>query len=258
MKIDLSDKVALVTGAAQGIGNGIACVLAEAGAHVIAVDVQREKADETVCSIRQRGGSADFIAADVSDEANVEEMFRQVSARHSALHILVNNAGIALFAGISGTASNDWDRVMAVNLKGIYLVTRFAVPLLKAAPASSVINIASVHATLTIAEMTAYASAKGAVVAMVRSLAQELGRDGIRVNAVSPGFVDTPLLQSWLDSETDPKASEARVKGLIPTGRITTATEVGNLVAFLASDLARSITGANYLIDGGLTSRLMH
>jgi NAD(P)-dependent dehydrogenase (short-subunit alcohol dehydrogenase family) len=258
MKIDLAGKVALVTGAAEGIGGGISNVLADAGAHVVVNDIQVDKGQKMVEAIRQRGGSAEFIAADVSDEIAVRQMFDDVKARHSSLHILINNAGIALFKGLADTESTEWDHVVSVDVKGIYLVTRHALPLLKSTKAASIINIASVHAILTVDGMTAYAAAKGAVVAMVRSLAQEFGRDGIRVNAVSPGFVDTWLFHSWLEHEPDPQASMARVKGLIPTGRITSVDEVGNLVAFLCSDLAPSITGMNYIIDGGLTCRLMH
>lgn len=137
-------------------------------------------------------------------------------------------------------------------------MTRAALPLLQAAQSASVVNIASVHAQLTVANITAYAAAKGGVVAMGRSLAQELGSFGIRVNTISPGFVLTPLLERWLDSEPDRVATLARVNGLHPLGRIGTPADIGALVTFLSSDYAQFITGANIPIDGGLSTRLMH
>ena len=148
--------------------------------------------------------------------------------------------------------------MLAVDLRGIYLITRTALPLLKATRNGSVINIASVHAQATIADITAYAAAKGGVVAMGRSLAQELGRYGIRVNTISPGFVDTPLMDRWLAAELDPLATMARVNALHPLGRIGTPQDIGYLVTFLASDYSSFISGSNITIDGGLTARLMH
>ena len=143
-------------------------------------------------------------------------------------------------------------------LLGIYLVTKTALPLLKEAENASIINIASVHATMTVANMTAYAAAKGAVLAMGRSLAQELGPFGIRVNTISPGFMDTPLLDCWLATQPDPEAAMQRVNGYHPLGRIGRPEDIGNLVTFLAGEQAGFITGANIVIDGNQTTRLMH
>ncbi|MGK7877534.1 MAG: SDR family NAD(P)-dependent oxidoreductase [Xenococcaceae cyanobacterium] len=258
MHIDLTGKVALITGAAQGIGAGTAKVMSAAGAHVVVNDIQAEKGEQIVRELRQKGFSAEFIETNISNEQDVAKMIETIRANHNALHILVNNAGFAMFKGITDTEPNDWDNVMSVDLRGIYLVTRASLPLLEAGAPASVINIASVHAQLTVANMTAYATAKGAVVTMVRSLAQELGPRGIRVNAISPGFVDTPLFRSWLDSEPDPEESLKRVTGILPIGHIASQEDIGNLVTFLSSDKAVSITGANYVIDSGLTTRLMH
>lgn len=258
MRIDLTGKVALITGAAEGIGRGTADVLAAAGAHVIVNDVQVHKGEQAVGEMRDKGWRAEFIEADISNASAVANMIDIVQARHGALHILVNNAGFAMFKGLADSRPEEWDQIMNVDLRGIYLVMRTALPLLEAGAPASVVNLASVHASLTVANMTAYAAAKSAVVGMVRSLAQELGPKGIRVNAVSPGFVGTPLFYRWLESEPDPSVSLQRVTGLLPLGRIASPEEVGYLIAFLSSDLAGSITGANHLIDAGLTTRLMH
>ena len=147
---------------------------------------------------------------------------------------------------------------MQVDLRGIFLMTRGALPWLRQAGQSSVVNIASVHAHATVPNLTAYAAAKGGVVSMTRSLCQELGPYGVRVNSISPGFTQTPLMDRWLAGEADAAATMERVNGLHPLGRIAEAKEIGYLAAFLSSHYASFITGENVTIDGGLTSRLMH
>ena len=258
MNVRLDGRVALVTGAGEGIGRGVALALAAAGAEVIVNDKNAETGEGTATEILVGGGHARFVQADVSDPHAVAAMFHTIAARTPALHVLVNNAGFNLFKGIQETTLEEWDAIFKVDSTGVYLVTKAALPLLKAAGGASVVNIASVHAQLTVANITAYAAAKGAVVAMGRSLAQELGPLGIRVNTISPGFMDTPLLDRWLASEPDPAATMARVNGYHPLGRIGRPEDIGNLATFLAGDVSGFITGANIVIDGGLTTRLMH
>jgi NAD(P)-dependent dehydrogenase (short-subunit alcohol dehydrogenase family) len=258
IQVSLEGLVALVTGAGEGIGRGCALVLAEAGADVIVNDINAEAAEATVAAVRQKGRRSLFVPADVADAAAVAAMLERVRAEFGALHVLVNNAGCNLHKGIADTTAEEWDRVLGVDLKGIYLVTRAALPLLKEAGSASVINIASVHATMTIADITAYAAAKGGVLAMGRSLAQELGPMGIRVNTISPGFIRTSMVERWLASTPDPQAAMARVNDFHPLGHIGAPEDIGNMVAFLSSDLASNITGANIMVDGGLTTRLMH
>jgi NAD(P)-dependent dehydrogenase (short-subunit alcohol dehydrogenase family) len=258
MEINLEAKTALVTGAGAGIGQGCALALARAGADVIVNDINPMSGQATAVEIQKMGRRSLFVQADVAHEGEVRAMFDRIRTRFDALHVLVNNAGLNLFKGIEDTAPEDWTHVLSVDLGGVYLVTRAALPLLRQARQAAVINIASVHAQMTIADITAYAAAKGAVVSMGRSLAQELGPSGIRVNTVSPGFVDTPLLRRWINSEPDPAATVERVLGFHPLGRMGTPEDIGNLVTFLASDLAEFVTGANVPIDGGLSARLMH
>lgn len=258
MNVRLDGRVALVTGAGEGIGRGCALALAASGAQVFVNDKNPVTGEDTAETIRASGGQAHFVAADVSNAHQVQAMFDAVAQRSRSLHILVNNAGVNLFKGIQDTSLEEWNSVFNVDAAGIYLVTKTALPLLKAAGSSSVINVASVHATMTVAYMTAYAAAKGAVLAMGRSLAQELGPFGIRVNTISPGFMHTPLLESWLATEPDPEATMQRINGYHPLGRIGRPEDIGNLVTFLAGDESSFITGANIVIDGGLTTRLMH
>jgi NAD(P)-dependent dehydrogenase (short-subunit alcohol dehydrogenase family) len=258
MDIRLDNRVALVTGAGEGIGQGCALALAASGAHVIVNDINPATGQATAERIRQMGRRSLFVQADVSDPRAVQAMADAVQQEFSAVHVLLNNAGFNLFKNLEQTTPEEWDRVMSVDLRGIYLVTRALLPLLKAAQGASVVNIASVHAQATVADITAYAAAKGGVVAVGRSLAQDLGRYQIRVNTISPGFVRTPLLDRWLNAELDPQASLGRVLGFHPLGRIGTPQDIGNLVVFLASDASSFISGANLTIDGGLTARLMH
>lgn len=258
MQISLAGHVALVTGAGAGIGRGCALALAEAGASVVVNDLRADDATATVALIAEKGGRARAVQADIADGAAVTRLLAEIEADHGKLHVLVNNAGFNLFKGIATTTPEEWDHIFAVDLRGLYLVTRAALPLLERAGGASVINIASVHAQLTIPDITAYAAAKGGVVAMGRSLAQELGPRGIRVNTISPGFVRTPLHERWLAAQPDPAAADARVVGYHPVGRLGTPEDIGALATFLASEQAGFITGANVPIDGGLSTRLLH
>ncbi len=258
MEISLAGKVALVTGAGDGIGKGCALALADAGARIVINDINATTGQAVADEIQRMGREAVFVQADVTDPLQVQAMIDDIAQRFGALHILVNNAGDNLFKGLADTELHEWDRIMNIDLRGLYLVTRACLPLLKQAGGASIINIASVHAQATLGNITAYAAAKGGVVSMTRSLNQELGPFGIRVNAISPGFVMTSLLQRWLESEPDPAASMSRVNHMHPLGYIAEPQDIGQLAAFLCSPLARCITGANITIDGGLTTQLKH
>jgi NAD(P)-dependent dehydrogenase (short-subunit alcohol dehydrogenase family) len=256
--IDLEGQTAVVTGAAQGIGLGIASGLGRAGATVILGDIAEAGGEAAADHLRGLGLKARFAAVDVSNETSVKAFASRLAREVSGLNVLVNNAGVAFFAGIQETDLDAWNEVIDVDLRGPYLMTRHLAPLLKQGAPAAVINIASVHALMTVDNMAAYAAAKGGVVAMVRSMAQEFGPAGVRVNAISPGFVDTPLYRGWRDSQSDPRAAEARVTNALPLRRIGHPDEIGDLTAFLCSPLAASITGANFVLDSGLTTRLMH
>jgi len=258
MNIDLGGKWALVTGAGSGIGRGCAQVLAECGANIAVNDIDLAAAEKTAGQIARTGRQSLALRGDVGDESAVASMYATLAKSTDKLHILINNAGFNMFKGIADTTPQEWDRIMQVDLRGIYLMTRAALPMLKAAGKSSVVSIASVHAHATVPHLTAYAAAKGGVVAVTRSLCQELGPMGIRVNSISPGFTNTAIMERWLASVPDPEATMKQVNGFHPVGRIAEPQEIGHLAAFLSSDYAGFITGENVTIDGGLTSRLMH
>lgn len=257
MEISLKNRVALVTGAAQGIGEGIALVLARAGADVVVCDVQQEQGQATADAIAALGARSLFIKADVSDPEAVAAMMNEV-AEFGALDIVVNNAAVEYFRSMAETTLEEWDHTQSVDLKGIFLMTKFARPLLLKSEHAVIINIASVHATATIPDLGAYAAAKGGIVALTHSLAQDLGREGIRVMTVSPGFINAGMTKVWLDSQDDRKKTVDRVNNMHPAGRIGTPEDIGNFIAFVCTDLGGFINGVNVIIDGGLTTMLHH
>lgn len=258
MEIDLTNKVALVTGSSMGIGRGCAEMLSEAGAHVIINCRKEEDGLKAAACIQKNGGRASFIGADMSDLDSISAMLTEVHKKHGKLDILVNNAGMNLFKGIRDTSVEEYDSILNLDLRGLFFACKGAVPLMEKAGGGTIVNIASVHASATIGNIAAYAAAKGGVVALTRSMCQELGPLGIRVSTISPGFIKTPLVDRWLESEPDPEETLQRVNNLHPSGRIGTSREVGAFVVFLSSEFGGFLTGANLVQDGGLTSRLMH
>jgi NAD(P)-dependent dehydrogenase (short-subunit alcohol dehydrogenase family) len=257
IKLNLQGKVALITGASLGIGKGCAECLAEAGAHVIINGRGEKDGQKTADEINRGGGSAEFLRGDMSVLDEIHDTFARINKSHGKLNILVNNAGFNLFKSVQDTTPAEFDSIINLDLRGLFFITQAAVPLMKKAGGGSIVNIASVHATSTIGNIAAYAAAKGGVVALTRSLCQELGPLGIRVNTISPGFVETPLMDRWLASEPDPKATMDRVNHLHPSGRIGNPREIGAFVVFLASEFGGFFAGANLIQDGGLTTRLM-
>ena len=258
MEISLKNRVALVTGAAMGIGEGIAMVLARAGADVVVCDIDDEKGEASARAVAEVGRRSLFVHADVADSEAVEEMMERVKADCGGLDILVNNAGLEYFGSIEDTTVEQWDRTHDVDLKGIFLMIKAGLPMLKRSEHAVIVNIASVHAQATIPDLGAYAAAKGGVVALTRSLAQDLGRSGIRAISISPGFINTAMVEAWIASTPDPEATVERVNNMHPAGRIGTPEDIGNFVAFACSEMGGFIDGADIVIDGGLTTMLQH
>jgi NAD(P)-dependent dehydrogenase (short-subunit alcohol dehydrogenase family) len=258
MEIALTNRVVLVSGAAQGIGRGIALVLARAGAHVVVCDIQAEEGQATADAIADLGHRSLFVHADISDPAAVSSIMDQVATKFGGLDILVNNAAVEYFRSIEETTIEEWDRTQSVDLKGIFLMTKSALPMLRDSEHAVVVNIASVHATATIPDLGAYAAAKGGIVALTRSLSQDLGRQGVRVITVSPGFINAGMTKVWLDSLEDRQGTLDRINAMHPSGRIGTPEDIGNFIAFACTDLGGFINGVNVIIDGGLTTKLHH
>ena len=249
----LRDKVALITGAGSGIGRESATLFAREGACVVVVDVNDEGGEATVTEVARAGGRALFVHADVSRAADADRMVREAEEAFGALHVLFNNAGISHARDGDAVATEEevWDLTMAVNLKGVFLGCKYGIPALRRAGGGSVINTASFVAVLGAATpQLAYTASKGGVLALTRELAVVHARENIRVNALCPGPLRTELLMQYLDTE------QKRQRRLvhIPMGRFGEAAEIARAALFLASDEASYLTGATFLVDGGITA----
>lgn len=253
----LRDKVAIVTGSSSGIGIGIAEIFAEQGARVICTARRQAEGEHVADVIRKLGYVATFIACDVSVEDSVNSMVEAVIDQFGRLDILVNNAGVNFVAAFEDTSLSDWDRVLNVDLRGTFLCTRACIRQFLRQESGSVINIATVHTQACLPGAAPYDAAKWGMVGMTKSLAVEYASRGLRFNCVSPGLIDTQIWDDIQNGAEDLDKCLDHWRANIPMGRVGTIHEIGNAVAFLASDEASYITGANLLVDGGMTSQLV-
>jgi NAD(P)-dependent dehydrogenase (short-subunit alcohol dehydrogenase family) len=249
----LSDKVALITGAASGIGRASAQRFAAEGASVVAVDVDEAGLAETAALVVDAGGTVSTTRADVARSEDCAAMVEHAETAFGRLDILFNNAGVML-AGDDDAISTDesvWDRTMAINAKGVFLGCKHGIPALRRAGGGAIVNTASFVAVVGAATpQLAYTASKGAVLALTRELAVIHAREGIRVNALCPGPLHTEMLMAFLDTE---EKKERRLVH-IPMGRFGLATEIAEAALFLASDESSFITGSDFLVDGGITA----
>lgn len=248
----LSGKSAIVTGGAQGIGAAIVRRYLEEGAQVALLDRSAAAIDAALAAL-PHGSAVKGFTCDVSVANDVEDFYRSASGWLGALHVLVNNAGTVISGGLEEMSEADWDRVFDVNVKSIYLVTRHAIPLLRAAGGGSIINMASESAFIGFPMHPAYCASKAAVVHLSRSMATRYAPDRIRVNALCPGTIDTPLFRAFLTQQPDPDATRHEILRMHPLG-IGTPDDIAHAAVYLASDESRYATGAPFLIDGGSTS----
>lgn len=246
--VDLSGRKALVTGGSRGIGLSAAKFLVRAGCQVAIVYRRRQREARRAClELEALGGPGLAFRADVSDEREARRAVAQAVARLDGLHILVNNAGIWPGGAVEEISPSYWEEVFAINARGTFLMTKFAVPFFKAQRFGRIVNVSSTAAQRGEAYHSHYAATKGAVTSFTKSLASELGPYGITVNAVAPGWVDTEMSQRELGDKRRRRAIEQE----IPTRRVSTADDVGGVIAFLCSDYARQINGAVISINGG-------
>jgi NAD(P)-dependent dehydrogenase (short-subunit alcohol dehydrogenase family) len=244
--------IALVTGSGSGIGRATTRVLAEEGAHVYVTDVNGAAAETVAGEIVKAGGAATALTADVSLGQDVTAMFRAVEAAHGRLDVLVNNAGLNVGGDFRHLSDADWVRIREVNLDGVVRVARDGFALLKASGRGSLINVASIMAHRGLRPLTAYSATKGAVTALTRGLAVEYAPFGIRVNALCPGFVHTPLTARAL---RNPAIEKALVDSTA-LKRLGSPEEIAKAALFLASDEASYVTGAELAVDGGMSAAL--
>lgn len=253
----LKNQVSIVTGASSGIGRGITEVFVEEGARVVLADRNEQGGRSVEAALRRAGGDALFIQCDVSDESQVRSMVEQTVAAHGLIDVLVNNAGVNFVKPFDQMTLEEWDQVINVDLRGVFLCTQACINHFLKQGGGSVVNIASVHTQAGMPWAAAYDAAKWGVVGLTKSLAVEYAARHIRFNCVSPGLIDTQIWQDMLDATEDVEACKAHWWDNIPAGRIGTPHEMGKVAAFLASDEASYVTGANYVADGGMTSQLI-
>ena len=247
----LDNKTVLVTGAGSGIGEAIAHTLARAGAEVYVADRDAANGARVAEAIRGENGRAEFVALDVTDEAAIASLASRIDSRHTALDILVNNAGVGHVGTVVTTGGADLDRLYAVNVRGVFNTSKAFIGGMLARKSGVIINIASIGGILGIRDRLAYVTTKTAVVGLTKAMAMDHAADGIRVNCVCPGRVETPFVKARLKEYPDPEAAYREMAGTQAIGRMGRPDEIAAAVLYLASDEAAFITGTPLLIDGG-------
>ena len=250
----LDGKIAFITGSGMGMGREAALLFAEQGARVIVSDIDAAAARETVSLVERSGKEAVAVVGEVALEADVKRMIDECVERFGALHVLYNNAGVLWKdrdRSVLETDERHWDRVIAINLKSVFWVTKHGIPHLQRAGGGSIVNIGSVSGLVGFTRaQDAYTAAKGALIALTKSLAVQFAKDGIRCNIIHPGIVETPLQAPYLND-----ALRAEFKTAIPLGRIGQPADIASAALFLASDESSFMTGAEMIIDGGFMAQ---
>ena len=248
----LTGKVAIVTGAASGIGRASAIAFGREGAKVVVADLSRSGAEETARWICSDGSEAFPIEVDVSSEADVHRMVEDTAARWGRIDILFNNAAVLLVKPVEQMSETEWDRVMAVNVKGSFLAVKHVVPHMRRGGGGAILNTGSIASLAGQVGTPAYSASKGAIALLTKSLALDLGRDRIRVNCICPGITDTPMLREHLGHGAE---GEARIKARlsrVPLGEILRPEDVARAVLYLLSDDSAGVTGVLHVVDAGL------
>ena len=256
--MELAGKIAIVTGAAKGIGAAVARMVAREGAAVVVADLDVAVGQAVTESIIGAGGQAIFAQANVALAVDAERLVQTAVNVFGGLDVLVNNAGIQTYGTVETMAEAEWDRTLSVNLKSVFLLSKYAIPALRARGGGTIVNMASVQGMASQPAVSAYAASKGGILAMTRSMALDVAQDNIRVNCVCPGSVDTPMLR-WAAERfaaNDPDQAVREWGASHALNRVARADEVAEMVLFLAGPRSSFCTGAAYLVDGGMLAAL--
>jgi NAD(P)-dependent dehydrogenase (short-subunit alcohol dehydrogenase family) len=252
----VEDKVAIVTGGALGIGKATCLLLAKEGAKVAVTDILDKEGQKVVDEIKGLGGTAKFWHLDVSKEKEVRNVFADIHQTFGKIDVLVSNAGIA---GVSKPTheitEEEWDRVMAVNLKGVFFCTKHVIPYMQKAGGGSIINLSSIYGIVSAPDVPPYHASKGAVRIMTKTDAFLYAKDKIRVNSVHPGFIWTPMVENYAKSQGDVEEVRKMLDGLHPIGHVGEPDDIAYGILYLASEESKFITGSELVIDGGYTAR---
>ena len=247
-KAQLEGKVAIVTGGRGGIGRGICERFSKEGARVIAADLVQGEGSlpNNVC----------FELLDVTDEINVQELMEKISSEYGKLDIVINTAAIEIEKTIENTSLEQWNQIFAINVTGTFLVSKYAIPLLRKAGGGSIVNFGSYDGFIADPELSAYCATKGASHALTKAMACDYGPENIRVNAVCPGYIDTPMLQSFFGESGDIASLKEEIRNIHPMRRYGTPADIASLVSWLSGDEAGYASGQLWVLDGGLSAQV--
>lgn len=246
----LEGRVALVTGGRGGAGRAVCARFEAEGAHVYAADLSPEG------SLGDANGAGRYLSMDVTSEEQVVDAMSRVETDHGVLDVLVNAAGVEMELTVEETSLDQWNRIMAINVTGTFLTSKYALPLLRRSTHASIINFGSYDGFIADPNLAAYCATKGAVHALTKAMACDHGWEGIRVNAICPGYIDTPMLNQFYPPGVDPADGRAEAEAVHPLRTIGTPTDMANLVNWLASDEARYATGQLWVLDGGISAQV--
>jgi len=249
----LKDKVAIVTGAASGIGKEISLTFAREGAKQVLADINVGGGKETVSQIEALQGEAFFVETDVALSDSVSNLVDKTVERFGRLDIMVNNAGIEVFQRLADTEEELWDRLLSINLKGVFLGTKYAVPKMMEKGGGVIINMASVAGIMGVGGLAAYNASKGGVVLLTKNTAMDYGKHNIRANCICPGFISTPMVQAIMSMSGAGEIKD-KIIGLCPEGRLGKPEEVAHCAVFLASDESSFVNGHALVVDGGMSA----
>ncbi|RFC69404.1 MULTISPECIES: SDR family NAD(P)-dependent oxidoreductase [Mesorhizobium] len=249
----LKDRIAIITGAGSGIGEAGAAIMAREGAHVVLVDREAARAEQAAARIRQDGGSAEALTFDVTDDVALRDGVASVAARHGRIDILHNHAGAQVAGDLEQVDIAGFDRSWSLNVRAHFMAARFVMPLMRKAGRGVILNTSSSSGVLYDREMIAYTTTKHAVIAMTRQMAGDFARYGVRVNALCPGWVDTPFNEPFIGQMGGRSAIETYIASKVPLGRWANVSEIAEPILFLVSDRSSYMTGQTLVVDGGET-----